>query len=105
MREKCTPVGAICAATTDNWGVRGRRSLVENHAQEEAAPHDRLPSDAHGARPPPPLVGAAWAATPPLSKRMCLRDQVEWADAHGCLDAIYALLKDVPEDQWHHMGE
>jgi hypothetical protein len=53
--------------------------------------------------PPPPLTGTAWAATPSISKRMCLRDHLEWADRHGCLDAIHAYLKGLPESDWHYM--
>jgi hypothetical protein len=56
-----------------------------------------------GWEPPPPLTGSAWAATQSLAKRMCLRDHIEWADKHGCLDAVYAYLRQLPEDDWHYM--
>jgi hypothetical protein len=70
--------------------------------------YDLLPSriGANGRRQPmQPLVGAAWGGTSSLSKRMCLRDQVEWAQAHGCLDAVYFLLRNLQESEWHHMGQ
>jgi len=56
-------------------------------------------------RPTPPLVGASWAATPSISKRMCLREHLEWAEAKGSLDAVMAFLKQLPEGDWHHMGD
>ena len=58
-----------------------------------------------GLQPMPPLTASALRTTPSLAKRMRLRDHIEWADAHGGLAAVYALLKSLPEDQWHHMGE
>jgi hypothetical protein len=59
----------------------------------------------HGWQPPPPLTGSAWSTTPPLAKRMCLRDHIEWAEAHGCLDGVHAFLESLSEEEWHHMGE
>jgi hypothetical protein len=56
--------------------------------------------------PTPPIATvAAWRATPPLSKRMCLREQVEWAASHGCLEAVASFIFGMQEDEWHHMGE
>jgi hypothetical protein len=54
-------------------------------------------------QPPPPMTGTAWKATRSLAKRMCLRDHLEWADKKGCLDQVYAYLKDLPETDWHYM--
>jgi hypothetical protein len=54
--------------------------------------------------PVPPLTGRAWKATPSLAKRMCLREQVEWAAAHGCLGAVHDALKAIPDEDWHHMA-
>ena len=56
------------------------------------------------AMPPPPLVGQAWAATPSLAKRMCFREQVEWATTHNCMIAAYTFLKFMPQSDWHYMG-
>lgn len=55
-------------------------------------------------RPTPPLVGASWQATPSLSKRMCLREHLEWAQAKGCLEPVLSFLRQLPENEWHHMG-
>ena len=57
-----------------------------------------------GWQPQPPVSGAAWSATPALAKRMCLRDHIEWADSHGCLAEVLSFLKELPEEQWHHMA-
>lgn len=54
--------------------------------------------------PPEPLTGSAWAATPSLAKRMCFREQVEWADAHGCLAPAVEFLKALPETDWSYMS-
>ena len=59
--------------------------------------------DGRNWQPPPPLTGTAWKATRSLAKRMCLRDHLEWADRKGCLDDVYAFLKDLPEGDWHYM--
>jgi hypothetical protein len=59
----------------------------------------------HGGPVQPPLTGAAWDRTPPLAKRMCFRDQLEWADAHGCLRPVMTFLQGLPEEHWYHMGE
>ncbi|GEM_PF-701826 len=56
-------------------------------------------------QPTPPLIGPSWLATPSLSKRMCLREHLEWADAKGNLDPVLAFLKQLPEGEWHHMGD
>lgn len=55
--------------------------------------------------PPFPITGAAWSATPSMPKRMCLRDQLEWAEAHEALAPAMAFLKSLPEAQWHHMDD
>lgn len=56
-------------------------------------------------QPTPPLVGPSWLATPSISKRMCLREHLEWAEAKGSLDPVLAFLKQLPEGEWHHMGD
>lgn len=56
-------------------------------------------------RPTPPLVGASWQATASLSKRMCLREHLAWAETHESLPQVLDFLKQLPEEEWHHMGE
>jgi hypothetical protein len=55
--------------------------------------------------PPAPATGAAWAITPPLSKRLCFREQVEWADSLGVLEQAMAFMQSMGESEWLHMGE
>jgi hypothetical protein len=54
--------------------------------------------------PPEPLTGSAWASTPSLAKRMCFREQVEWAGAHGCLTPAFEFLKALPDTDWNYMS-
>ena len=58
-----------------------------------------------GWEPAPPLVDAAWNATPSIPKRMCFRKHIEWAASHGCLQQVYTFMKSLPENEWHHMGD
>jgi hypothetical protein len=52
--------------------------------------------------PSPPLVGSAWAATPPSAKRMCFNEQVEWAAKNGCLQPAYEILQELSPSEWHY---
>ncbi|MCL6614142.1 MAG: hypothetical protein K6U03_05955 [Firmicutes bacterium] len=58
-----------------------------------------------GWEPALPLILAAWWNTPALSKMLRFREHIEWAAAHGCLDQVYSFLRELSEDQWHHIGE
>ncbi|HEX2547489.1 MAG TPA: hypothetical protein VHL79_21580 [Ramlibacter sp.] len=55
--------------------------------------------------PPAPATGAAWALTPPLTKRLCFREQIEWAERAGILEAVMSFMLSMPESDWLHMGE
>jgi hypothetical protein len=70
--------------------------------------YDMLPDKKQsgaGWQPAPPLIDAAWNGTPSIPKRMCLREHIEWAASHGCLQQVYTFMKGLPENEWHHMGE
>lgn len=56
-------------------------------------------------QPTPPLIGPSWKATPSISKRMCLREHLEWAETKGNLPEVMAFLRQLPEEEWHHMGD
>lgn len=56
-------------------------------------------------QPPAAATGAAWAVTPPLTKRLCFREQIEWAERAGALESIMAFMQSLPEEEWLHMGE
>jgi hypothetical protein len=62
----------------------------------------RVLQDAAGNKPlpAPPLTGSAWAATPPSAKRMCFREQAEWAVKHGCVVQAYNFLEKLPKNDW-----
>lgn len=57
------------------------------------------------AQPPIPPTGAAWAVTPALTKRLCFREQVEWAERAGVLEGVMAFMQSMAEEEWLHMGE
>jgi hypothetical protein len=54
--------------------------------------------------PSPPLSGPVWNAAPVSAKRMCLIEQLEWADKQGCLQPVFELLQELKEDQWYYAG-
>jgi hypothetical protein len=56
-------------------------------------------------RPPAAATGVAWTVTPALTKRMCLREQLEWAEAVGVLEPAIAYMQSMAEEEWLHMGE
>jgi hypothetical protein len=58
-----------------------------------------------GWEPSPPLILAAWWDAPALSKMMRLREHIEWADKHRGLDKVYDFLCQLPESEWHHLGD
>lgn len=53
---------------------------------------------------PAPLTGSELKKTPPLLRRIRLRDQVEWAAENGQLMEVMDFLQKLREDQWMHMG-
>jgi hypothetical protein len=53
--------------------------------------------------PAQPLTGSAWAATPAMAKRACLREQLEWADRNGCLQRVFEFLQGLPDTDWHYV--
>ena len=52
------------------------------------------------ALPAQPLVGSAWASTPPVAKRMCFHEQLEWAERNGCLRPAYDCLEALRDPDW-----
>lgn len=56
-------------------------------------------------QPPMPPLGPAWAVTPPLTKRLCFREHIEWAETQGVLESIMSFMQTMPETDWLHMGE
>jgi hypothetical protein len=58
-----------------------------------------------GWEPSLPLILAAWSDTPAMSKMLRLREHIEWAATHGCLEQVHSFLQALPEEEWHHIGE
>lgn len=58
-----------------------------------------------GWEPALPLILAAWWDTPAISKMARLREHLEWADAHGCLEQVSVFLAGLKEEEWHHLGD
>jgi len=52
-------------------------------------------------RPPEPLVGSTWASSPPVAKRTCFQQQIEWADTHKVLQPAYDFLKSLRDSDWY----
>jgi len=53
-----------------------------------------------GWEPALPLILAAWDETSAAEKRMRLREHIEYADAHGALDAVDTFLRSLKPDEW-----
>lgn len=65
-----------------------------------------LPRAAAGSVPeraPLPVDRASWQHTPDVVKQECLRQQLEWAQAHGVLAQVHDFLRCMREDEWHHI--
>lgn len=58
-----------------------------------------------GLEPPAAIFGPAARSTPKLTKRIRVRDQVEWAAQNGALQVMADFVRALPEDQWVHMGQ
>jgi len=56
----------------------------------------------NGWEPALPLILAAWTDAPHLSKSLRLREHIDWASTHGCLDDVYKFLTDLPENDGYH---
>ena len=51
--------------------------------------------------PASPLVLGGWSS-PVKYKRLRLREHIEWASEHNCLDTIYEFMKNLKEEEWCH---
>ena len=56
-------------------------------------------------QPPVAVTGPAWTVTPALTKRLCFREQIEWAETQGVLETVVAFMQGMSEEEWLHMGE
>jgi hypothetical protein len=70
--------------------------------------YEMLPSKRRvgsGWEPGLPLILAAWSETPAVSKMMRLREHIEWASTHECLDEIHLFLAGLSEEDWYHLSD
>lgn len=58
-----------------------------------------------GWEPPLPLILMAWHDTPAFAKTMRLTEHIEWAETQGALDLVGAFIRELPEDEWFHLGD
>lgn len=61
--------------------------------------------DGVGWQPPAPLILAAWHETPALMKMVRLADHIKWADQHDTLEPVAEFLRNLREEDWHHLSE
>jgi hypothetical protein len=103
------------APTASHPGVPPRLTvqdvMMEARRHNRVAPCERRWQQMHllleaagRGTPPPPMAGLEGSTTPPLVKRIRVRDQVEWAAEHGLLEQVAQFFTSLPEDQWVHMG-
>ena len=98
----------------DEWTWVGRATLDD--VMKVARIHNRIcPREPYwtqlcrslqeltGKAPPEAITGPASARTPPLVKRLRLRDQAEWAERNGQLEHVLGFFESLQEDQWSHM--
>lgn len=99
----------VSTLTAQEVMVEARRfNRVCPQPAEWMALYDMLPGKVQQGRiwqPPPPVTGPAWSATPPMAKRILLRDHIEWAEQHGAIGEVMTYLTSLAETQWHHMDE
>lgn len=55
-----------------------------------------------GWEPALPLILAAWD-TPISLKKLRLREHLEWAESHGCLQQVYDFIVGLSEEDWYHV--
>jgi hypothetical protein len=53
----------------------------------------------------PPLEPEAFAAMSVVDKRVCLREQMHWAERHHRLQFAGAFLRGLAEEHWVHVGD
>lgn len=106
----CAPaLSLVSTLTAQEVMVEARRfNRVCPQPAEWMALYDMLPGKVQQGRiwqPPPPVSGLAWSATPPMAKRILLRDHIEWAEQHGAIGEVMTYLKSLAETQWYHMDD
>jgi hypothetical protein len=97
-----SPLGGV---TVDDVMAEARRFNRVCPAQSDWLRLQAVLAEHGGPDAPGAMYGAAFRTMSALARRMAVRDQVEWAAEHGCLQEVYAFLHALPEDRWTHMGD
>ena len=58
-----------------------------------------------GWEPSLPLILSAWWDTSVMEKQLRLAEHIEWAERKSCLDEVASYLRNLREEDWHHLGE
>jgi hypothetical protein len=69
----------------------------------EMLPEKRRAVDAW--EPAMPLIGAAGHDAPAMLKMVRLAEHLQWAAKHNALAEVATFLRDLREDEWHHLDE
>jgi hypothetical protein len=66
---------------------------------------ERARNRSGGWEPSLPLILGAWHQTSASEKMIRLQEHLEWAASHGALDVVGRYLRDLPEEDWCHLGD
>lgn len=91
LLDVCHQNGRVCP-TPDRWNKL----------------YDLLPETrrvGNGWEPALPLILGAWHHSSDLVKALRLEEHVRWADQHGALDKVAGFLRELGENEWHHLDE
>jgi len=69
---------------------------------------EKLPNRARkgaGWEPPLPLILGAWNYSSGLEKMHRLSEHIEWVEKHGNLSEVEVFLRNLSENEWHHLGD
>jgi len=58
-----------------------------------------------GWQPSLPLILAAWGHTSNQEKMRRLAEHIEWAEKHGKLAEVAVFVRNLDENEWHHLGD
>lgn len=98
-------LGRIGSVSIDEVMAQARRFNRICPVEPQWQQLEALLNQAGGDRAPAAITGTQFRRTPPLAKRIRVRDQVEWSAQHGLLQEVHEFLSALPEDQWVHMGQ
>ena len=100
------PTPASGALTADALMLVARRNnRVCPRPHQWTRLYEILQGRRHHDLAPPPLERQLWSKLSSLQKRVCLREQIEWAERRGKLPQVARFIEGLEEGDWVHMGE